>query len=111
MEINVSKVEKFNARNCADKADEHINEELTLKGLFSFNDERVNEETGDVENITVNCLITEDCVIATPSIPFNKSIETLVDTFSEDEIIGLNVMIVERKSKSGNKFYQLAVIG
>lgn len=110
MEINVSKADKYNAMNCAEKAEEHVDELLTIKGLFSFEDDVVDKETGEVSTKTINAIITDTCTIATPSEPFAKSIKMLLQCYDEDEVVGLQVSIKARKSNNGRTFYQLAVI-
>lgn len=110
MEINVTKADKFNAMNCAEKAEEHVDEVLTIKGLFSFTDDVADKETGEITKKTINCLVTDTCTIATPSEPFAKSINMLLQCYEESELIGLTVSIKARKSNNGRTFYQLAVI-
>lgn len=108
--INVTKREIYNAKNSSLKAEDFIDQELELRGIYTFEDDVANKETGEVERKQITALITDKGVIASPSTPLANCVNNLVDTFDEDEIIGMAVMIEERKSNAGNKFFQLAIL-
>lgn len=111
MEIgNLTKKDFFNGKNSARKAEDFIDETLTLKGMFTFEDDVVNKETGDVNKATLVCLVTTDgLTISSPSKTLVDSCEKLVESFGE-EIEGLAVTISAPKSNNGRTFYRIELV-
>lgn len=109
MEINVSRIAKFNAMNSAIAPADVIGEPLVIEGLFTFNDDVVNSETGEVENKTLIGLITDKGAISSPSATLVESATKLVEIF-EDDVVGMTVKITANKSNSGRTFYRLECI-
>ena len=109
IEINVTKKDIFNGMNSANKAEDFLNEKMTIKGIFSFEDDVVDKETGEAHKSTLVCLITDKAVISSPSKTLVDSVTKLVDAFGED-VVGLDVQIVGAKSNAGRTFYRLELI-
>lgn len=109
MEINVSRIAKFNAMNSAIAPADVIDDVLTLEGMFTFNDDVVNSETGEVENKTLIGLITDKGAISSPSATLVDSAVKLAEIF-EDEIVGMKIKITTNKSNSGRTFYRLECV-
>lgn len=109
LEVNVSKIDKFNGKNSAKSCSDFVGEELTLKGVFSFEDEVANNETGEVEVKEIVCLVTDQGCIASPSATLCQSTHDLVDIFGDD-IVGMSIKIVGQKSNAGRTYYRLEVV-
>ena len=109
MEINVSKVARYNGMNSSKPCADFVGKELQLVGMFTFNDDVVNNETGEVKNKELICLITEEGCIASPSPTLVDSAKKLADIF-DDDIVGMSIKIVGQKSNAGRTFYRLEVI-
>lgn len=107
---NLTKADFFNGKNSADKAEDFIDEVLTLKGMFTFEDEVVNKETGEVNKATLVCLVTgDDVCISSPSKTLVDSCCKLGEVFGE-EVEGLRVKITAPKSNAGRTFYRITLV-
>lgn len=110
MEFNVTKKELFNGKNNAQKAEDYLDQELIVKGLFTYEDDVLNKETGEVSQTTLVCIVTTDGnMISSPSKTLVDSAIKLYDSFGE-ETEGLSVMITANKSNNGRTFYRLEVL-
>lgn len=109
MNINVSKKDEFNGKNSALKAEDFLNVSLKLNGLFDFNDDVVDKETGEAHTATLICLVTDKGCISSPSKTLIDSAKKLVETF-EDDVVGLDIMIVPSKSNAGRTFYRIELV-
>lgn len=110
MEFNVTKKELFNGKNNAQKAEDYLDQELTIKGLFTYEDDVLNKETGEVSQATLVCLVTTNGdLISSPSKTLVDSAIKLYDSFGE-ETEGLDVKITANKSNNGRTFYRLEVL-
>lgn len=109
MEINVTKKDLFNGKNSADKAENHLNEELEIIGIFDYHDDVVNKETGEVNDARLVCLVTNKGCISSPSKTLCDSVDKLVESFG-DEVVGLLVKIVDSKSNAGRTFFRLELV-
>ena len=58
MEFNVTKKELFNGKNNAQKAEDFLEQSLTIKGMFTYDDDVLNKETGEVSQATLVCIVT-----------------------------------------------------
>ena len=110
MEFNVTKKELFNGKNNAQKAEDYLDQELTIKGLFTYEDDVLNKETGEVSQATLVCIVTTDgTLISSQSKTLVDSATKLYESF-DSETEGLNVMITANKSNNGRTFYRLEVL-
>lgn len=109
LELNVSKKDIFNGKNSSAKAEDFLNQPLTLQGFFDYEDDVVDKESGEVYKTTLICLITDKGVISSPSKTLVDSVDKLYEAFGE-ECIGLDVEIVPRKSNAGRTFYRLELV-
>lgn len=107
--INVTKKDMFNGMNSATKAEEFLDTPLTIKGLFTFEDDVLNKETGEVHKETLVCLVTDKAIISAPSKTLVESVTKLVETFG-DEVVGMEVQIASAKSNNGRTFYRIELI-
>lgn len=110
MEFNVTKKEIFNGKNNAQKAEDFLDQTLTIKGMFTYEDDVLNKETGEVSQATLVCLVTTaGDLISSPSKTLVDSAVKLYETF-EDETEGMDVKITAGKSNNGRTFYRLEVL-
>lgn len=111
MEINVSKKDRFNGMNSASKAEDFINAPFVIKGLFTFEDDVLNKETGEINTATLVCIITDEGkAISSPSKTLVDSVSKLVEAYGEDEVIGVEAMITANKSNANRTFYRLELV-
>lgn len=110
MEFNVTKKEIFNGKNNAHKAEDYLDQTLTIKGLFTYEDDVMNKETGEVSKATLVCIVTSaGTLISSPSKTLVDSAVKLYETF-EEETEGMDVKITASKSNNGRTFYRLEVL-
>ena len=110
MEFNVTKKELFNGKNNAQKAEDYLDQELIIKGMFTYEDDVLNKETGEVSQATLVCIVTTDgTLISSPSKTLVDSATKLYESF-DNETEGLAVMITANKSNNGRTFYRLEVL-
>lgn len=95
--------------NSANKAEDFLNTPLTINGIFTFEDDVVDKETGEAHSATLVCLITDKAVISSPSKTLVDSVTKLVEAFGDD-VIGLSVQIASSKSNAGRTFYRLELL-
>lgn len=111
MEKNFSKIDKFNATVNSVKPETVIGKPFTINGVYQYEDDVTNTETGEIETKTITVIKTSDNdFIGSPSETLRNSVETAVSIF-EDEIIGMSATIETQKSNSGRSFYVLKLQG
>lgn len=106
IEINVTKKDIFNGKNAGLKAEDFLNQKLELIGMFTYSDEVLDKETGDLHESELVCLVTDAGAITSPSKTLVDSAKKLYESF-EDEVVGLEVIITPAKSNAGRTFYRL----
>ena len=113
LNTNMTKKDLFNAKVSSDKAESYIDKDLKVNGLAIYEDQ-VTRDDGTVEdaNIAViSATLTDgsDVVIASPSATLVDAVVKLSDLLEDSLSDGteLHVVIKERKSNAGRKYYTL----
>lgn len=108
--VNVSKKDRFNGINSAAKAEEFLDIPLIINGMFTFTDEVADKETGEVNEQTLICFVTDKATIASPSKTLVDSAIKLYKEYGEDELVGLEIKITPARSNNGRTFYRLELL-
>ena len=96
---NISKRDMINIKCASDKIEEHIGEQLTVKGAIIYKDNVTNKETGETELKNISTIVsTDNIIISSPSETFTE----FVDDDGEKDLV---IELVAKKSNNGRTFF------
>ena len=109
--MNITKTVNYTKRDCVkagvavDTVQEHGGEVLTLNG-FLFGSKFSEEDDKEIEVVVLKTV--DDLFISSISKTVRDSAETIVDSFTEEEISsGIEVVVKNKTSKGGREFFYL----
>ena len=102
---NISKRDMINIKCASDKIEEHIGEQLTVKGAIIYKDNDTNKETGETELKNISTIVsTDNIIISSPSETFTEFVDAVIDCLDDGEK-DLVVELVAKKSNNGRTFF------
>lgn len=88
------------------------NETITMVGLIIFEKEEVDEKTGELNTVTVSAVKQANGEFITSISPtVRNSLELIVATYSEEEILnGVDVVVKSKTSNGGREFIYMDLV-
>lgn len=103
--VNISKRDIINIKCASDKIEEHIGEQIKLKGALIYESEVTNKETGEIEVKPISTIVSDNnTIISSPSETFTDFVDAVIDCMKDGET-DLVIEIVAKKSNNGRTFY------
>ena len=106
IEIGFEAKDKINAMNVGKKYNDFLDKEMTLNGIYQYEDEVIDKESGEYEKKVLTAIKCGNDIIVSPSLPFKKTVENTYKVLGNN-IIGVKIKLVENKSSNGRKFLQM----
>lgn len=104
--LGFNEKDKINAMITGKKYNDFIDKEITVKGVYQYEDEIADKETGEISKKVLTAINTGNEIIVSPSPTFKKSVEMIYSVLGNN-FIGTKVKLVENKSAAGRKFLQM----
>ena len=102
---NISKRDMINIKCASDKIEEHIGEQLTVKGAIIYKDNVTNKETGEAELKNISTIVsTDNIIISSPSETFTEFVDAVIECLDDGEK-DLVIELVAKKSNNGRTFF------
>ena len=106
IDLGFSDKDKINAMITGKKYNDFVDKEITVKGVYQYEDEIADKETGEISNKVLTAINTGNEIIVSPSPTFKNSVEKIHSVLGNN-FIGTKVKLVENKSSAGRKFLQM----
>lgn len=106
IDLGFTNKDKINAMITGKKYNDFVDKEITVKGIYQYEDEVADKETGEISKKVLTAINTGNEIIVSPSPTFKKSVEKIYSVLGNN-FIGTKVKLVENKSSAGRKFLQM----
>ena len=106
IDLGFTDKDKINAMITGKKYNDFLGKELTIKGVYQFEDEVADKETGESSKKVLTAINTGNEIIVSPSPTFKNSVEKIYSVLGKN-FVGTKIKLVENKSSAGRKFLQM----